>query len=1421
MRTYSLPFLTGLAGLVALASLFAPAPAGNNPERRDTRAHSIPGIVFVAAPIFDEKTDGGVGVYQGAYHWRDSYIYARSATYNRPERTMGPVRPGRNLYALVPARPDGKLTRLTHLTTGAVFKPEPSFDGKKVLFAMRRDGEDWFHLYEVNVDGTGLRQLTDGPFNDFAGTYLPDGRIVFCSDRTGYLEEYHEERTETLFVMKGDGTGMRQLTFLPGTYFEPTVLRDGRILFSFWDAFHIDVPPFDKHETYLMTVNPDGTEERHLFGAGQYRFFNRERHSGVGLTQPRELPDGRILVQSEMGPSLLDLRAGLSVRDALAPVFPGTTSIQTGGTTHRAHLSPLGTRSTAYPLQDGRILYARTEPGARDSGIWVCDPDTRAEKLVFNIPNYAEFDAVPVLVERPRPAVLPSRLPSPHGGEGPGVRGPTARFLVVAGRVADNPERAEALKRARFFRVIEAEYTGVTTSSHTNLETRILGTVPILPDGSAYFEAPADTPLFLDPVDAGGNRVLMKWNYVNTAVKEGTHYPATQMAYMAARPGETRSCYGCHATQTDAVPNTSVLALKFGPVKVTRESTDVQYRRNDPEAYRRQARLDEVRKYVSWLDSKNPVLRARACEMLMYVEDMGKQIVGHVTTGPGKVGEFLRAEREGPVLAKLRKLLGDKAVAVRRAAALALTRLATAKEAEALQQALKDKDWQVRFAARAALEATGAPTNVGAEELRQVLDELLLPNLGWDRQARAVAAGMARATPLLGLERPNAKFLQLVAPDEAPRPVGPRRFEALGRQKLTPAIRNTLHAELAKPLPDVLAIRAAGKLKDDQAVKLLIPWLKRHEQEYHAAEAALALGRIGTPEAAKALWEAARGEIPNKKVHISRYLQHGPRPEEYALLKALVIAGAPIDLKDLYLLIAMLPNTFTEKPRFEDRMRAESQRVLMPRMLLDRAGVRRRAVDLLIDALQGRHKPADPLYQQLLKGINLERPFSEHGRPFPVVKQIGPEEALWLLGCLLEPAADLDTPAKRQQLEDLAVPLLTSKNQRERVDAAVLLGITGIGPKAAAALAAEIRKPYPFPEIASMGKGMPDANERDKAYMALALARHVQDVKKLKPFADPKTMFRDIRYGLTHGLAMRGKADAIPLLVEMATRDPITLIRQQARYALADIQDAYRLAGKAVPEVKLPEPQPLEALYPPRGLTWKDTTFRELPTDFERLPVGTEALSGFLSKQLVPAHFRNLNFAQASGAQYMMTGHVEETRRAFAALTKLPGEDGRKALLAALETPYPYAHALAARALAERNDRAAIPVLVRKLDAYLKAQDTVGFWACCEALGRLKAKEALPALARHAVPANSPGTYGPEGMAVGYTAARALAQIAADPKQVDVARLLKSANVWLRAGALRGLAEARAPGVEAMLRAALDPEEPALVRQEARVQLAR
>ena len=1317
--------------VVALATLVTTATTWILPESpmaeaeaRESKSHAvepaIPGIVFVAAPMFDETVDVSDQGYLGSYHWRDGYVYARSTTYHRGERTMGPMRPGKNLYSLIPASPEGELRQLTFLKTGAVFKPEPSYDGKTILFSMRRDGEDWFHLYEMRIDGTGLRQLTDGPFNDFAGVYLPDGRIVFVSDRTGFLEEYHEERTECLFVMNGDGTGIHQITFAPGTYFEPSVMRDGRILFAFWDAFHIDVPPLDKHETFLMTVQPDGTGERHLFGVGQYRFFNRERHSGVGLTQAYEMPDGRILCQSEFGPTLIDPGFGTDPRDALWPIFPGMTSVQLGGTTHRAHLSPLGTRSTARPLPDGRILFSATEPGARDRGIYVVDPDTRTTQLVYNIPDYAEFDAVPVLVSKPRPRVVPKATPCPERYSG-GDPTRTARFLVVAGRGTDHLKRAEALEKARYLRVIEAEYTGVTTSSHTNLECRILGHVPMYPDGSAYFEAPADTPLFLEAIDANGRRILHVWSFPNTSVPPDSVYPVTQMAYMVGRAGETKSCYGCHAPQTTAVPNVPLEALKHPPTRITRESTDLQYRRNDPRDYRRQAMIGEENRYRRWLDRGNREQKRRACEMLMYLDDTDK------------------ATRS-----LLVELLQDSSVELRRAASLALVRLGTPSEKQALQRrAAEDADALVQFHARTAVEGIEYRSQQN-RRLKQILDQT-------------------------GQEG-----------------------EELRRRLATDPRRGGL-----PPLESVELIRAAGRVGDPRAIPLLASWLKRHEWEYHAAEAAIALGRIGTPKAVQALWAAVRSEVPNKRVVYARYLQHGPRPEEYALLEGLIRADSKPALDDVHLLIALLPNTFMEKPRFEDRMRTESQRVRMPRLLLEKAGFRRSIVRWLLG------DPVDPaLGEQVVKGINLERPFKEHGRPFPVIRRIGAEEKLWLLTCLANPG---EVP------KDFAIPFLTADNPRLRVDAAVLLGLQGFSEKGAKALASQVATPYDFPEISSIGKGMPDPRFRDKAYMVQALAMHVDDVSRLRQFADPRAMYRDIRYGLTRGLARRGKADAIPLLVEMATNDPLTLIRQQARYAVADIQDAIRLRGENVPTVEWPEPKPMESLYQPQPWSWQDTTPDRLPR-----PANSRDLATLLS----PKNFRNLNVAQARGAERIMIHHVADFRRFAAGLNQADAET-MQVLKRMLDSPYPYANYLAAKKLGELGDRRAVPLLITKLKAWSKGGNPVGFWWCCEALAALKAKEAMPILARMAVPANPPATYGPIGMPTGYIAARSLARIVGTIDHPDVARLLASDNIWLRSGALRGLAEADAPGITPLLERATRNDQPALVRSEARIQLQR
>ncbi len=122
-------------------------------------------------------------------------------------RTLNSFSRGGNLYSLVPASPDGKLTNLTNLESGDVADPEISYDGLKVLFSMRKNSSDDWHIYEMNVDGSNLRQLTNSSADDFDPTYLPNGKIIFTSNRPGFIDEYNRQSAEVLHRMNADGSG--------------------------------------------------------------------------------------------------------------------------------------------------------------------------------------------------------------------------------------------------------------------------------------------------------------------------------------------------------------------------------------------------------------------------------------------------------------------------------------------------------------------------------------------------------------------------------------------------------------------------------------------------------------------------------------------------------------------------------------------------------------------------------------------------------------------------------------------------------------------------------------------------------------------------------------------------------------------------------------------------------------------------------------------------------------------------------------------------------------------------------------------------------------------------------------------------------------------------------------------------------------
>ncbi len=202
---------------------------------------ACPAIVFVKRQHFDRPF--GIGTIIG---WK---IY----------------KPGGGIYICDPQQPETDAKEIFRRDDGVIFDMSLSFDAKKLLFAWKQcapDSRDAFHIFEINTDGTGLRQLTKGPYNDIHPFYLPDGRIGFVSTRSECYTMCQPGAGCALHVMAPDGADIRRIHFGTLADHSPFVLDNGSILFTRWEYQ-------DKDLTYLQglwTVNPDGTRVQLFYG---------------------------------------------------------------------------------------------------------------------------------------------------------------------------------------------------------------------------------------------------------------------------------------------------------------------------------------------------------------------------------------------------------------------------------------------------------------------------------------------------------------------------------------------------------------------------------------------------------------------------------------------------------------------------------------------------------------------------------------------------------------------------------------------------------------------------------------------------------------------------------------------------------------------------------------------------------------------------------------------------------------------------------------------------------------------------------------------------------------------------------------------------------------------------------------------------
>ncbi len=173
-----------------------------------------------------------------------------------------------------------KATDLFTTKTGVPRDAVATFDARKIYFGYRTSKSDYYRLMAVSPDGTGLKQLTDGPFHDFYPCPLPDGGLAFVSTRCKSRFLCWRPQAYTLFRMDADGGNIRPLSFSNLSEWAPSVMSDGRIIWT--RSEYLDKGADFGHT--LWSIRPDGTHPELVFG-NDTRFCYANGHEVPGTSE--------------------------------------------------------------------------------------------------------------------------------------------------------------------------------------------------------------------------------------------------------------------------------------------------------------------------------------------------------------------------------------------------------------------------------------------------------------------------------------------------------------------------------------------------------------------------------------------------------------------------------------------------------------------------------------------------------------------------------------------------------------------------------------------------------------------------------------------------------------------------------------------------------------------------------------------------------------------------------------------------------------------------------------------------------------------------------------------------------------------------------------------------------------------------------
>jgi hypothetical protein len=322
--------------------------------------------------VFAERAHSGQGKIRDG-HWYANFGYYARAPHKKAYASGGSLRK-LDLNT-------GKTTILIEDDQGTFRDPAVHYDGKTILFSYRKGGTGPFHLYEIQSDGGGLRQLTFGIYDDIEPCWLPDDSIMFVSGRSRRYVNCWVTQVATLYRCGRDGQGIRQISANVEHDNTPCVLPDGRVVFQRWEY----VDRSQVHYHHLWSVNPDGT--------GQMVFYGNMRPGGVFI-DPQPIPgSNRIVFVNSPGHGRAEHAGTIcTVTDRKGPDDPG--ALRT--------VSEVGNLRDPWAFSENDFLAAQGKSLVHLSG-------SGEMTTLYTHPGF-ELNEPRPLVPRPRERILSDRI---------------------------------------------------------------------------------------------------------------------------------------------------------------------------------------------------------------------------------------------------------------------------------------------------------------------------------------------------------------------------------------------------------------------------------------------------------------------------------------------------------------------------------------------------------------------------------------------------------------------------------------------------------------------------------------------------------------------------------------------------------------------------------------------------------------------------------------------------------------------------------------------------------------------------------------------------------------------------------------------------------------------------------------------------